>query len=115
MSHKKFRFKIEKVEGKTVKFYFPNHVALMNTNKGKNLFNPDEPTAVSVFVGSEFNYRINWKLRCSLTTDDRAEFTLYDSKERKQVSVFVDLVSLIKGLILEKEHTLEDEDYRIWE
>lgn len=115
MSHKKFRFRIEKADTKTIKLYFPNHVALMHTNKSKNLFNLDEPTAVSVFVGSEFNYRINWKMRSSLTTDDRAEFTLYDSKERKQVSVFVDVVELIKGLILGKEHTLEDEDYRIWE
>jgi hypothetical protein len=115
MSHKKFRFKISKLSPTEFQFSFPNHSALMHLSKSKNLIGGDEPAGVSVFVGNDLNYRIGWKMRSTLTTDERVEFSLYDSKEKKQVSVWIETRELIRGLILGKEHILENEDYRIWE
>lgn len=114
MSHKKHRFKITK-SPKSVEFRFPGHLALMAISKNKNLFSLEEPTGVSVFVGDEESYRINWKMRSSLTTDNRVEFSLYDSKERKQVTVYLNLIELLRSLILDREIILEEEDYRMWE
>jgi len=113
MSLKKYRFQIKK-EDKVVTFSFPNHAVLLHISQSTHFLDGEEPAGVSVFLGNDTSYRKGWKLRSNLTTDDRVEFTLYDSKERKQVSVWINTRDLIKDLIFGKERILEEEDYRIW-
>jgi hypothetical protein len=115
MSAKKPRFAINKVPKYTV-FCFPNHEAFMHVCKGKNLLE-GEGAGASVMVGESAKIRLNWRIRAEITTDERLGLTLYDSKEKKQVSVYVDLKEFIRGMILGKQEWLLDDPsaYRIWE
>jgi len=102
-------------DGKYTVFKFPKHEALMHFSRAGKLFG--EGSGVSVFVGDAVKPRLNWKIRAAFTVDETVELTLWNSKEHKEVSVYIDMEEFTRNLIIGKKEFILNgpAEYRVWE